>query len=527
MVATVRSVLTSILMPALAVSLAASACTSSVLGADRSGNQLVVALAEAPDALDPTTSSTFVSRIVYANMCEKLYDVDANLNIVPQLATALPQISPDGRTYTIRLRPGIRFNDGTALDANAVKITLHRYTTFKESNRAAELGPLVSVEVVDPLTVRLHLSKPFAPFTSILADRSGMILSPAQLRKLGDNFAKHPVCVGPFAFASRPSADEINLVRSTFYYDRDQVHLDGVQFKAVPNDNVRVADMRAGDVDAVDRVAPQDVEAVEHDPDTTEISRTSLGYQGIDLNVGNAHGALNNSGPVDNPFSQHPELRQAFELSLDRNVINKIIFDGQYVPDCTPIPTNSPWATHTTCSGRDIAKAKALVARSGVTTPITVPLVVQAAPLPEQLGAIIQAMAKDAGFDVQVQPTEFTTALKRAQGGKFTMFQVGWSGRLDPDQNIFSFYAPHSGLNYTGSDDTDINALLTAARTSTDQQARKGIYRQLADKLNKERSIIYLYHPEVVLGLRRSVTGVQYFGDGLIRLKTAQLDSGA
>lgn len=517
----------SVLLPLVALSLLASACTSSVLGADRSGNQLVVALAEAPDALDPTTSSTFVSRIVYANMCEKLYDVDANLNIVPQLAAALPQISPDGRTYTIRLRPGVRFNDGTPLNAKAVRTTLRRYTTAKDSNRAAELGPLDSVQVVNPLTVRLHLSQAFAPFTSILADRSGMILSPTQLAKLGDNFARHPVCVGPFAFADRPSADEIDLVRSKYYYDRDKVHLDRLQFRVVVDSNVRVADLRAGDVDAVDRVAPQDVEAVKNDRDTTEISRTSLGYQGIDLNVGNAHGALNDSGPVDNPFSQHPELRQAFELSLDRDVINKIIFEGQYVPDCTPIPTNSPWATGTSCPGRDIARAKALVARSGVHTPIVVPLMVQAAALPEQLGAIIQAMAKDAGFDVRVQPTEFTTALKRAAGGKFTMFQIGWSGRLDPDQNIYSFYAPHSGLNYTGSDDPRINALLTSARTTTDEQARKSLYQKLAKQLNDERSIIYLYHPSVVLGLRRSVSGVQFYGDGLIRLATAQLHGGA
>ncbi|HEX5497205.1 MAG TPA: ABC transporter substrate-binding protein [Mycobacteriales bacterium] len=522
-----RSFLTSILLPTLAVSLAATACTSSVLGADRSSNQLVVALAEAPDALDPTTSSTFVSRIVYANMCEKLYDVDANLNIVPQLAAALPRISPDGLTYTIQLRQGIRFNDGTPLNAAAVKTTLHRYVTFAESNRAAELGPLTSVEVVDPMTVRLHLSKPFAPFTSILADRSGMILSPAQLRKLGDNFARHPVCVGPFSFAARPSADEIDLVRSKYYYDRDKVHLDGLQFQVVVDSNIRVADMRAGDVDVVDRVAPQDVVAVKDDPDTTEVSRTSLGYQGIDLNVGNAHGALKDSGSVDNPFSQHPELRQAFELSLDRSVINKIIFEGQYVPDCSPIPTNSPWTTGTACSGRDVAKAKALVAHSGVKTPIKVPLMVQAAALPEQLGTIIQSMAKDAGFDVQVQPTEFTTALKRAQGGKFTMFQIGWSGRLDPDQNIFSFYAPHSGLNYTGSDDPAIVNLLNNARTSTDEQQRKSLYRTLVDRLNQERSIIYLYHPSLVLGLRKSVSGVQFYGDGLIRLKTAQIDSGA
>lgn len=219
-------------------------------------------------------------------------------------------------------------------------------------------------------------------------------------------------------------------------------------------------------------------------------------------------------------------MREAFELSLDREVINKIIFNGQYVPDCSPIPINSPWATGTKCPGRDIGRARALVKASGVPTPIRVALMVQAARLPEQLGAIIQAMAKDAGFDVQVQPTEFTTALKRAQDGKFTIFQVGWSGRLDPDQNIYSEWFPGSGLNYAGSDFADVNDLLTKARTAVDQQERKAMYRQLVDLLNEKRSILYLYHDKYVLGLRRSVSGVQFFGDGLIRLKTAQLAGG-
>lgn len=522
MVATARSVL----VTGIAACLAASGCTASVLGADRTDNQVVVALQEAPDALDPTTSSTFVSRIVYANMCEKLFDVDQNLNLVPQLAAALPEVSPDGRTYTIQLRTGVRFNDGTPLDAAAVKTTLDRYKNFKESNRSAELGPLEQVEVVSSDTVRLHLSKPFSPLTSILADRAGMVLSPTQLAKLGDDFAKNPVCVGPFKFAARPSADEIRLVRSSDYYDRDQVHLDSVVFRTVVDSNVRVANLRAGDVDLVDRVAPQDVEAVQNDPDTRTTSQTSLGYQGLDLNVGNVSGSLEPAGQADNPFSTHPELRQAFELSLDRNVINKIIFNGQYVPGCTPIPPTSPWATGTTCSGRDVARARDLVKQSGVKTPIKVPLMVTAARLSEQLGAIIQAMAKDAGFDVRVEPTEFTTALKRAQDGKFTMFQVGWSGRLDPDQNIYSEWFPQSGLNYAGSDFDDVNALLTESRTTVDQDARKGLYRRLTELLNEKRSIIYLYHDKYVLGMSKSVSGVQFYGDGLIRLRTAQLDSG-
>ncbi len=165
---------------------------------------LTLALAEDPDPLDPTTSGTFVSRIVYVDMCEKLYDVGPKLQIVPQLATALPTVSKDRMTLTIPLKQGVRFNDGTPFDAQAVKTTFEHYLTYKESSRAGDLAPVKSIEVVDPHTVRLHLKAPSAPLLSLLADRAGMILSPTQLKKLGGaKFATNPVCVGAFKYTDR------------------------------------------------------------------------------------------------------------------------------------------------------------------------------------------------------------------------------------------------------------------------------------------------------------------------------------
>ncbi|MDX6341875.1 MAG: peptide/nickel transport system substrate-binding protein, partial [Trebonia sp.] len=135
---------------------------STAAAAAGSGN-ITVGLAAAPDALDPTTGSTFDGRTVFANMCQKLYDINAQLNVGPQLATSLPVISDGGLTYTIQLKQGVLFNDGTSFNAAAVKTTLEHYLTDPESARAAELHGLQSVDVTGPYTVVLHLSKPFAP----------------------------------------------------------------------------------------------------------------------------------------------------------------------------------------------------------------------------------------------------------------------------------------------------------------------------------------------------------------------------
>lgn len=493
-------------------------------GAGKEGGTVTVGLAEAPDQLDPTVARTYVGRIVFANMCEKLYDADAGLHIVPQLAAGLPQISDGGKTYTIKLRQGVKFNDGTPFDADAVKTTLTHYMTAPESARAAELTSVKSVDAVDDHTVRLTLKEPFAPLTSILADRSGMILSPKQLDKLGGKFANDPVCVGPFAFKDRPSSDEIHLVKSNDYYDKAKVHLAGVNFTVVTQPNVRAANLRSGDIDIADRIRPPDVPTLKKTSGVKLNPQTSLGYEGITINVSNSNGAGKDpKKTVGTPLAQHPELRQAFSDALDRTTINKVVFLGQFVPNCSPISPVSPYASDAPCPAPNLATAKRLVAQSGVKTPIKVNLIVQSEDTEQaRVGTLIKSMVQPAGFDVSVQQTEFTTALDQAQAGKFDTFRVGWSGRLDPDQNIAQDYDPTSAINYSGADYPDVNKLIAAERATTDQAQRKKIFAQLTQALQKHNNQIYLYSEKNILGQSTKITGVQYFGDGLIRLKSAQ-----
>src|SRR5438093_1324152 len=147
----------------------------------------VVALNQDPDILDPTLARTYVGRIVFSHICEKLYEIDEGLRIAPQLAAALPAITDGGKTVTIKLRSGVKFNDGTPMDAEAVKFSLDRHRTLKGSNRASELAPVEAVEVASPLTVRLRLKAPYSPLLAQLTDRAAMPVSPTAVKKLGAN----------------------------------------------------------------------------------------------------------------------------------------------------------------------------------------------------------------------------------------------------------------------------------------------------------------------------------------------------
>jgi peptide/nickel transport system substrate-binding protein len=496
--------------------------SGSTAAAAGSGN-ITVGLAGAPDALDPTTGSTFDGRTVFANMCQKLYDINAQLNILPQLATSLPVISDGGLTYTIQLKQGVLFNDGTSFNAAAVKTTLDHYLTDPESARAAELHGLQSVDVTGPYTVVLHLSKPFAPLTSILADRAGMILSPTQLTKLGNNFAQDPVCVGPFEFSSRPSLDTIILKKSPYYYGKADVHLATVTFEVITDESTMAADLSSGQIQIGEEIAPQDVQSLQNNSSVTLEAQNSLGYEGLDINTGNVSGSLKTYGTANNPFATHPTLREAFELSLNRAELNKVAFNGLYSASCSPIPSNSPWAVNVPCTSQNIAEAKKLIAATGLKTPIHVSLMLANDPLDLQIGSIIQSMGAQAGFDVSLQPLEFTTSLSRAAAGQFEMYIVGWSGRVDPDQNTFNDWYPQSALNYTGADYSALDNLLLQARASTSTTQRKAFYTQAVQLMQQELNIIYLWDPKYYLGVSKTVTGVQYFPDALIRLEYASV----
>jgi peptide/nickel transport system substrate-binding protein len=496
-------------------------------GPAKAGGTMTVALAEDPDLLDPTLARTFVGRMVFANMCEKLYDVNAKLQIVPQLAASMPKFSDGGKTVTIALRQGIKFNDGTTFDADAVKTSLDRHRTLKASSRASELEPVESVQAVGSDTIRLKLSAAYAPLTAQLADRSGMIMSPAQLKKLGDKFASNPVCVGPFSFVSRSEGNQIVLKKSTDYYDASKVKLDRLVYKIIDEPSARAANLRSGDVDVAERLDPVSAKTVKADSNLSLLDVTSLGYQGLTINVGNKNGLGKPMENVGTPLAQHPQLRQALSLALDRNTINKVVFQGAYTPGCGPVSPVSPYFDKSVaCPARDVAKAKQLVAQSGVKPPIPVSLMLNTDAVTLRLGQVIQSMAKDAGFAVKLQPTEFTTALDKADAGTFDTFQVGWSGRIDPDGNIQQFVGKTGSQNDSGYADPKLDALLDKARTTLDQGQRTQLYGQATQMLLNSAPLIYLYHDHYFTGVQKKVTGIQIFGDGLPRFKEAGFTSG-
>ncbi|NUR87591.1 MAG: ABC transporter substrate-binding protein [Nonomuraea sp.] len=486
----------------------------------KSGGTLTVALNADPDALDPSLATTLVGREVFANMCEKLYDIDAKSTLIPQLAAELPQI--DGKQVTIKLRQGVKFNDGSPLDAAAVKKSLDRHRTWEKSARQADLAAIDSVTVVDPQTVKLSLNRPFTPLTAQLADRAGMIMSPKALDAAGDDFGANPVCVGPFKFAGRTSGSQITLERAPDYYDAAKVKLDKLVYKIIVDPNVRAANLKSGDVQVADQLATATVAGVQADPNLKVVSGGGFGNYGITINIGNVNGATAKPGTPGTALGKSKELREAFELALDRDVINKTIYNGLYEPDCYPVANDSPYRSQSLqCPKHDLAKAKQLVQASGVPTPIPVTLTSPNDATNQRLAQIIQQMAKEAGFAVTVQTAEFVATLEQGKAGKFDAMLVGWSGRVDPDGNLTNLITSQGAVNYGGMADAGVDDPIKQAAATTDVAERTDLYGKAMQRAQDLHGVIYLYHQKFYLGMNKTVAGVQYFKDGLPRFITA------
>jgi len=476
---------------------------------------LRIGLAEDPATFDPTISRLLVDRIMLSAMCDKLFDISPKLEIVPQLAISYAW-SSDNKALTLTLRQGVSFQDGEPFDAAAAKFSIERHLTFPGTSRRGEIAAISGVDIVDDHTIRLNLSAPFAPLLSQLADRAGMMLAPKAAQAAGDKFGANPVCVGPFKLKERVAQDRNVLVRDPNYWDKDRVFLDEVLYRPLPDSSVRLANLQSGDLDMIERVAATDMPALRDNKGLVTASSPELGWTGIVINTANGTGAKL-------PLGQQPLLRQAFELSLDRQALNEVVFNGDFIPGNQWVPPSSPYyAAGLTIPARDVAKAKRLMAEIGQPNP-AVDLIVLNNPELMRVGEIIQAMAKEAGFEVKLTAMEGASALRAQDQGDYDAALTFWSGRPDPDGNISIWAACKAPLNTGHYCNGDLDRLLDEARRRIDPAERRQVYALATDILLKDRPYIWLFHRRWYWAYTAKLQGFTPYPDGLIRLKDVTL----
>jgi peptide/nickel transport system substrate-binding protein len=472
---------------------------------------LHIGLRQDPDLLDPTLGSSYVGRIVFSGICDKLFDIDTKLNIVPTLATGYEWKDPTH--LVIHLRDGVLFQDGEKLDADAVKYKLLRDLNAKGSMRRGEVSSIDSIDVIDRLTVQLNLKAPASQLLAQLTDRAGIMISPKATEAAGDKFGLHPVCAGPFSFDSRVAQDRIVVKRFPGYWDAKNIHFDEVIYLQNPNSSVRLANLQAGALDMVEYILPTDVPAVQKDPKLQIVMDDSLAYNGIAINT--------NNGPAqDTAIGKNALIRQAFELGLDREAIIQVVYNGMFTPVVQANPPSSPYYfQNLKPPARDPEKAKALLKQAGVALPVPVTLTITNGSDDQQTAEVIQSMERDAGFDVKIKTMEFAASLQSGYAGDFQAYMIGWSGRADPDGNMWQMLHTGGTFNYGHYSNPDVDKALDDARTVAAVDQRRAFYAKVWDQERNDLPLIYLWISKNIVGMKKSITGFQQVPDGLIRLQ--------
>jgi len=480
------------------------------LGAAQAQTTLRIGLAEDPDILDPSMARTYVGRIVFAAFCDKLFDIDEKLNIVPQLALSSETVD-DGKGLIIKLRPGVKFHDGEPFDAEAAKFSLERHLTFPGSFRKPELASVDHIEVVDPLTIKLVLKSPFSPLLAQLTDRAGMMVAPKAAKEAGDKFGLHPVCAGPYKFVERVQQDRIVFEKFADYWNKDNVFIDKIVFQPIVDGTVRLANLKSGGLDLIERVFATDLKDVRADARLKVATAIELGYQGITLNIG--------KDKAKGPLGQSAKVRQALDLAIDRDAINQVVFNGEFqVGNQWVNPDHPYYQKAVPVHARNVEKAKALLKEAGVTPPLSVDFLVPKGAENETPAQMIQSMAAEAGFDMKIRVTEFATGLKQAEAGDYQAFWLAWSGRIDPDGNSYIFLHSDAPQNYGAWNNALADKALEGARLDSDRDKRKAIYEPLAKLVQDEEPILYLYHRRIIIAHTTKLEGYKQMPDGLVRV---------
>lgn len=433
------------------------------------GGTLTFALENDVIDFDPMLSRAFVDRNAHYQIYDSLVRIDQTGKIIPWLAEKW-DLSTDGKKMTFTLRKGVKYHDGSAFDADSVKWNIDRYRTTDGSARKGELAPVASVDVIDASTVAFNLSTPFSPLLALLVDRAGMMVSRKVAESAGQDFTRKAfkAGTGPFVLTEAVKDDHITLEKNPDWWGTDASGgklplLDKIVIHPITDSNVRLTNIKTGDAQFVNNVAPKDVASVKND--------SSVAYKDM---PGLAFGSLVTNRKDGFIFNEGRYVK-ALALALDRQeLIDKAFFGVGVVGYGAVAPSHFSYDPNFKPYGKaDPDAAKALVDQVGK-GPLSFEFLVPSGdPALLQQAQLVQAQLRKASIDAQIVQLEFAQILQQQTDHAFKgMTYVGWSGRIDPDGNSYDF-------NYTGRPNNDgsysnpdVDKLLDQERQTSDESAR-------------------------------------------------------
>jgi peptide/nickel transport system substrate-binding protein len=469
------------------------------------GGTLVAAIGGDPDQLDPHTTTSSFAFTVLENVYDTLVQPGDDLTPEPALAESW-ETSEDLLTWTFTLREGVTFHDGSPLTASDVVASFERIS--EEGANAFRLGAVEAYEAPDDRTVVMELNRPAPNLLDQIGAFKGMAIAPAAAIEAG-TLGDEPIGTGPFSFVSFTPGDSVVLEANPDYWGEGPF-LDGVEFRVIPDESVKLTNLETGEVDWIDSVPPQQLDQLAED-DSIVLGRVA----------GNDYWymALNNARE---PFDD-PDVRRAIAFALDIETITEAAKFDAATPNETAIPETSFWYLDHAPYGQDLDEAQRLLDEAGVSD-LTIDLMVTNE-FPETVTSaqVIASQLAEVGIDVEIRTEDFSTWLADQGEGEFDAFALGWLGNIDPDDFYYAQHHSTGGFNFQGFADDEVDELLDAARVETDQDARKDLYDQAATRIVDLASYIYFYNPEILEAWSPEVTGYETRPDVATRFGSTRL----
>lgn len=478
----------------------------------QSGGVLVFARSGDSVGLDPAREtdgeSFYGSTQIFDNLVEF---VPGTTDTRPALAESW-EISDDGLTFTFNLREGVTFHDGTPFNAEAVKFSFDRQRD--ESHPYYDLGPwkywgymsmsdiVDEITVIDDLTVEFTLKKVEAPFLANLAMDFAAIVSPTAVREYGEDFKNNPVGTGPFKFVEWIKDDRIVLDRNEDYWRRP-AYLDRLILRVVPDATARFLALQSGEVDVIDFPSPEDLEAMEADPNIELIQQPGLNVGYIAMNT--------DKEPFDNVL-----VRRAVNYAINKQDIIDAVFGSAGQVAKNPIPPTM-WSYNEDIEdyGYDPEMARELLAEAGYPNGFETDLWAMPVSRPyfpdgRTVAVIAQANLAEVGIEAEIVSYDWGTYLDRTDSGEHQMALLGWTGdNGDPDNFLYVLLSsaaaevPAGNIAFWRNDEFD--ALIEEAKTTFDHDRRVELYEDAQEVFHDQAPWVPVAHSVVTVPVRSNV----------------------
>ena len=492
-----------------------AAPASAPAGAPKRGGRLRVSLVSEPTNLDPHTSTGTADTHVQRQVSEPLVDLDENLNPVPVLAQSWEQ--PDPTTLVFKLRPGIKFHDGSDLDAAVVKWHFERQLdpATKAFNRTL-LESIATVEAVDTTTVKLSLKEPDPALISIIANSgAGRVVPKSAFDKLGaEGLIRNPVGTGPFKFVEWVQGSHITLRRNESYWQNDRPHLDEIVFRIVPDSGVKLTELRTGNTDFIDDFLVRDANTAKSDLNLEVSMIPGLGYLLIELNHGKP--------PFDNIA-----LRQAFAAAVNLTALDRVIYLGSGAIAQGPIPPNS-WAFDKELTGwgpaANLELAKQKLAEGGQPNGFKFTFDTNTPTQRVQISQLIQEQLRQVGMEMEILILEPGPYGARRPSLEYVSRLATWSGRADPIGNMYSHFVTKGANNFGAYSNPEVDKHLEVARTSLNRDERIRAFHAAQKLITEDSPVVFLYHEPWIRAWSKKLKNNQPIADGLFRFTDVWLE---